>query len=219
MSTLVSLREQLNDITRDPNNRIRPLTTVDRAINSWYQMVQQDLENFIDDTNYTYTASTIAGTQEYALPSDFLTLQSVMYNNIALLPTERKKIIESDQNTTTGSPIYYYVRGGNIWLYPIPNGVWTLVIDQTKTLPTITTSVDCSAPTLLDNAIINKAAALLFKQVAKSERQIREQEYEKEINSARLSLRWDENLTYNKTGWEQTFYSPKSYGYNSYDWY
>ena len=49
--------------------------------------------------------------------------------------------------------------------------------------------MDSSAPALLDNAIINKAAALLFKQVAKPERQIREQEYEKEINGARLSLR------------------------------
>lgn len=60
MTTLVSLREQVNDITRDPNNRIRPVAMVDRAINSSYMTVQQELENFIDTTNETQTLSTTA---------------------------------------------------------------------------------------------------------------------------------------------------------------
>jgi hypothetical protein len=60
MTTIVSLREQVNDITRDPNNRIRPVAMVDRAINNAYQSVQQELENFIDATNETQTITTIS---------------------------------------------------------------------------------------------------------------------------------------------------------------
>lgn len=59
MTTIISLREQLNDITRDINNRIRPVAMVDRAINNAYTSVQQELENFIDATNETQTITTI----------------------------------------------------------------------------------------------------------------------------------------------------------------
>src|SRR6056300_198992 len=95
MASLTNLRQLVTDITRDPNNRIRPLATVDRAINSAYMTVQQELENFIDTTNATQTISTIANTQEYTLPSLFLKLQSVTHDGNALFRTEKKKIIEN----------------------------------------------------------------------------------------------------------------------------
>lgn len=197
MASLTNLRQLVTDITRDPNNRIWNLATVDRAINSAYQTVQQELENFIDETNATQTISTTASTQEYTLPSLFLKLQSVTNDGNALFRTEKKKIIENGNITTTGSPIYYYIRGNEIWLYPTPTTAWTLSIDYTALLPTITDSVDSEAPELLDQAIANKAAVTLFKQVQKlAEAQVREQEYQNEINLARLSLLKDENLTY-----------------------
>ena len=197
MASLTNLRQLVTDITRDVNYRIRPLATVDRAINSSYMTVQQELENFIDTTNATQTISTIANTQEYTLPYLFLKLQSVTHDGNALFRTEKKKIIENGNVATTGSPIYYYIRGNEIWLYPIPTTAWTLSIDYTALLPTITTSVDSEAPELLDQSIANKAAATLFKQVQKlAEAQVREQEYQQEINLARLSLLKDENLTY-----------------------
>ena len=68
--------------------------------------------------------------------------------------------------------------------------------------PTITTSIDSEAPELLDQAIAYKAVTILFKQIGKPERELREQEYQSEINNARLSLLKDENLTYRKVGTE-----------------
>lgn len=199
MTSIISLREQINDVTRDRNNRVRPVATVDRAINSAYTTVQQELENFIDATNETHTTTSIVWQQEYALPSDFAILQTVVYDSTALLRTTKKRIIENDQNTTTGSPIYYYIQGSDIWLYPIPNDTKTITMEFTSMLPTITTSVDSDAPSLLDSAIVYKAVSLLFKQVWKPERQIREQEYNWEINLARYTLRKDENLSFNST--------------------
>jgi hypothetical protein len=60
MASLTNLRQLVADVTRDPNNRIRPLATVDRAINSAYMTIQQELENFIDTTNATQTINIIA---------------------------------------------------------------------------------------------------------------------------------------------------------------
>ncbi len=59
MASLTNLRQLVADVTRDPNNRIRPTATVDRAINSAYQTIQQELENFIDATNATQTITII----------------------------------------------------------------------------------------------------------------------------------------------------------------
>jgi hypothetical protein len=59
MSSLVTLRQIVSDTTRDRNNKIRPIDIVDRAINSAYMTIQQELENFIDTTNATQTITII----------------------------------------------------------------------------------------------------------------------------------------------------------------
>lgn len=213
MASLTNLRQLVTDVTRDPNNRIFPIAIVDRAINSAYMTIQQELENFIDATNATQTITIIPWTQEYTLPSLFLKLQTVTYNNIALFRTERKKIIENGTITSTGSPIYYYIKGNEIWLYPTPQEAGTLSVEYTTLLPTITTSIDSEAPELLDSAIAYKAVVILFKQIGKPERELWEQEYQSEINMARLSLLKDENLTYRKVGTEYPWTWPKVYDY------
>lgn len=216
MASLTNLRQLVADVTRDPNNRIRPLATVDRAINSAYMTIQQELENFIDTTNATQTITIIPWIQEYTLPSLFLKLQTVTFNNIALFRTERKKIIENGTITSTGGPIYYYIKGNEIWLYPTPQEAGTASIEYTALLPTITTSEDSQAPELLDQAIAYKAVVILFKQVQKiQEAQVREQEYQQEINMARLSLLKDENLTYRKVWQEYPTTWPRTFDY----WY
>ena len=213
MASLTNLRQLVTDVTRDPNNRIFPIAIVDRAINSAYMTIQQELENFIDTTNATQTITIIPWTQEYTLPSLFLKLQTVTYNNIALFRTERKKIIENGTITSTGSPIYYYIKGNEIWLYPTPQEAGTASIEYTALLPTITTSIDSEAPELLDQAIAYKAATILFKQIGKPERELWEQEYQSEINMARLSLLKDENLTYRKVWTEYPTTWPRVYDY------
>ena len=213
MASLTNLRQLVTDVTRDPNNRIFPIAIVDRAINSAYMTIQQELENFIDATNATQTITIIPWTQEYTLPSLFLKLQTVTYNNIALFRTERKKIIENGTITTTGSPIYYYIKGNEIWLYPTPQEAGTASIEYTALLPTITTSIDSEAPELLDQAIAYKAVTILFKQIGKPERELWEQEYQGEINMARLSLLKDENLTYRKVWTEYPWSWPRVYDY------
>lgn len=200
MATLVSLRSAVSDVTRDPNNRIRPTATVDRAINNAYQNVQQDLESYIDDTNSS-TTITITGAQEYSLPADFQIIQQARYQNgtaINPLTLTTKKNVQDQYGspTVTGSPTLYYTTWTSIWLYPVPS-TGSILVNYTATLPTITTSVDSENHAFLDEALTYKAVSLLFKQVQKfQEAAIRELEYIKCVDSARLSLRKDENRSY-----------------------
>jgi len=201
MATLVSLREQVTDITRDPNYRIRPLATLDRAINNAYVTIQQDLESYIDDSNQTTTVAGVIWTQEYTLPTDFLVAQQIRRTtstqSVPLLLTTKKKLQTQFTTMTTGVPTNYYIYAGNIWLYPIPLDSWTIEITYTAKLATITTSVDSANNDILDNAIAYKAASMLFKQVQKlDESQIRAIEAQKEIDSARMTLRWAEDYRY-----------------------
>ncbi len=216
MSTLVSLREQVADSVRDPNNRIRSTSVVDRAINKAYLLVQQDLEGFIDDTLTSTTISVVAGTQEYSLPANFLTLQTAQLANVTLYQTTKQQLINADLYANTGTPQSYYIRWANIGLYPSPIASGTLTINYVATLPTITTSIDSENPTLLDAAIVYRTCAILFRQVQKfQEANLWEIEAIKETDKARYSLRQDDNLQYWNGGDLPMYYSPTSYWY----WY
>lgn len=214
MATLLALREQVADCVRDPNNRIRSTSVVDRAINKAYLLVQQDLEGFIDDTVTSTTISVIANTQEYALPANFLTLQTAQLANVTLYQTTKQQLINANLFGNTGTPQSYYIRWANIGLYPSPIASGTLTINYVATLPTITTSIDSENPTMLDDAIVYRATAILYRQVQKfQEANLWEVEAIKEIDKARYSLRKDDNLQFGN-GWElPMFYSPKSYWY------
>lgn len=49
MSSIADIRNLVSlDILRDPNFRVRPQATVDRAINTAYQRVQQDVYGMLD---------------------------------------------------------------------------------------------------------------------------------------------------------------------------
>lgn len=200
MATIEALRQLVIDNTRDPNYKVRPQATVDRAINNAYDTVQQELEGFIDTTQSSTTITTVAGQQEYDLPADFNILQTAQYASTALYYTTKNLIIDNNSSTSAWVPAYYYTRWSKLWLYPIPNTANTVTINYTALLPTISESVDSDNPAVLNFAIACKATALLFKQVNKmQEAQVREAEYQQEINNARLSLRKDDNITYHLT--------------------
>lgn len=217
MATLISLREQVTDITRDPNYRIRPLAILDRAINSAYKTIQQELEWFIDSSNNSYTITLVNWTQEHTLPTDFLVMQQVRRSNWTaiqpLLLTTKKNIQEQYTPSSNGTPCYYYINWNSVGVYPTPSNWWSLLLNYTSLQATITTSVDSTNPSILDDAIVYKAAAILFRQVQKlDEAKIREVESIKETDLARFTLRKDENYRYDLHGYPYlTDYNPLSF--------
>ena len=100
MATIQTLRQLVIDNTREPNYKVRPQATVDRAINNAYDTVQQELEGFIDTTQSSTTITTVAGQQEYDLPADFNILQTAQYASTALYYTTKNLIIDNNSSTS-----------------------------------------------------------------------------------------------------------------------
>lgn len=196
MASLTTLLSRLSsELLRDPNNRIRPTTTLTYALNTAQSYLQSQFQSMVDDTESI--ASTVDGTQEYNLPSDFAKLISVQYNDQPLTRTTLEELREIYKTFTQWTPTYYYIRPWVIWLYPIPDAVWTIRLYFSNLLPTITTWQDSSVPSMLDDALLYKAASICYRQVGRWDMaSIRDIEFEKEVNKALINLVRDFNLSY-----------------------
>lgn len=80
----------------------------------------------------TYSTSTVASQQEYAYPTDTITIKRITYNGAKLVPMNMR---EDDQvtglnqaTTSTGTPAFYFIWNETISLRPIPSEVGTLKI-------------------------------------------------------------------------------------------
>lgn len=103
------------------------------------QIEDADIIRFINDVvkeiavqndlmQATGTMNSVAGQNSYALPTDFLSLKSIYYNNMKVKPLKRTEydeyIIESDPDETQqGTPFIYTRWGTNFILYPKPDSV------------------------------------------------------------------------------------------------
>lgn len=197
MSTIATLRSIVTDITRDFNYRIRSQATVDRAINTSYTTIQQDLPNLTNSTT-TDILSVVAGTQEYTLTATTMNIMNVNLNDIPLTNI----LIETAQQhpTATWTPTSYYVTNWSIGLFPTPIASWTLDILYNEVYPTVTDLVDLETPVFLDTAIWYNTASILFTQIGKFDfAQVQMQMYTQAIDKARLQLLKDMNIHY----WQQ----------------
>ena len=124
-------------------------TDLDSKINAWVDDARRDLAGKYDFA-YLYTeatATTSAGEERYALPSDYLGHLSIFLGTkklIRIRPGEFDAIHgdDADIQSTDGStkylytigsseqdePDYYIDRGMEFDLYPVPDGTYTLLI-------------------------------------------------------------------------------------------
>lgn len=89
------------------------------------------------------TTSTVAGTQEYARPSDCLRIEILRWNGVKLkkVSLERYETISGSyygMTATQGNPVYYYEWGESVGLYPVPATVATLKYYYIKRPPAVT---------------------------------------------------------------------------------
>ncbi len=202
MSTIADIRSLIWDLTRDPQNRIRSSPTVDRAINSAYKRIQQDLYGMLDADSET-TINWIANTWLYTLPTDNNFIEVVKREGKTLERTTRKDVYEIDTVSTTSelpawTPDQYYTTDWSIWLYPVPDTAWSIkIIYSWLFSPLSDANPTLSTQSFCDNAIVYYATSILNKQIMRLDvSQVREQEYMKEITKARLQLLKDNNMTF-----------------------
>lgn len=111
----------------------------------------------------TSSIVTVNGTRNYALPTGWSRAYSIWYNNIGKCDLSRKTKEEFDilypVSTEKGEPIHYTVWGGNIYLGPTPNAVFTINHNYYRVLPDL---VDGS-PNNTNDFVANAWEALLFR--------------------------------------------------------
>jgi len=155
--TRSSIQTLIAGILGDPDYQEFTETNVQDAI----QVAQ---EKFVKDTKClkdVQTTTVVAGTYEYALPTDILDISRVSHNGLKL-----ERVSEYDMDVTrdtnwaddTGTPTSYYVdldpNNLKIRVYPIPqaaDAAYSLIMEYIKIPPALSTaaSVPFDANTLL----------------------------------------------------------------------
>lgn len=97
-----------------------------------------------------YTTSTVASTQEYAFPTNAMSIKRITYDGTKLSPIvfrEDDAITLSNASTTaTGTPAYYFLWDASIFLRPVPSAVGTLKIYSFDKPADITTASTLPTP-------------------------------------------------------------------------
>lgn len=131
-ATLLDLKSA---IKRELRNRTDIDTQIAASINSAIYHYQKDKFWFTEETS---TKTTTASTATVALPTDFGFLDGItILFSTGTLPVRLTKrdlttLLDMGGNSTTytGLPTDYAIYADALYLYPVPNGVYTLTLYQ-----------------------------------------------------------------------------------------
>jgi len=111
----------------------------------------------------TTTVTTSSGTSTYALPTDFVSEESLILTvtstrTYQLDKTSYKQIEKIDQSTYQGYPVEYAIFDEKWRFYPTPNGTYTVTISYIQRLTTLSADGDSNAWTTLGEELIRSRA-------------------------------------------------------------
>lgn len=142
MSSIADIRNLVSlDILRDPNFRVRPQATVDRAINTAYQRVQQDVYGMLD-ADYETNINWIAWVWLYPLSTDTNFVQVVKYWSNVLQRTRRETVAtKTSQESSTQTVTSYEYLLDDTWAYLLDDegNFLTVLGSSTTTSPLVPT--------------------------------------------------------------------------------
>jgi len=143
----------------------------------------------------TLTTTTVASTQEYALPSRYLDVLRVTYNGTKLQPISLREYDEltwpNTSTATSGTPVYYYYFSETIGLYPVPDSAVTLKIWLIQGHDTVATASTLEIPIQYHHMLVDGVVAKMCM---------------KEIGDPRAAFyaqKWAENIEKAKAQWRK----------------
>ena len=164
MSILSALATGLrNYIKADPNDKIWSTAIKQAALNSAYFQIQKDGNFKWPQNEGLGTIATTGGTAEYSLPTDFIRMDLVQWNDVGgtISPTTKDSVMRNFP-TGQGRPAQYYIWNQKIGFNQTPDISYTANILYRKRLATMTASVDSLFPDDFDDAIVRWAAYVLW---------------------------------------------------------
>lgn len=124
--------QEVMDIARSQYNATGDTFFVETEMLRWITQGCQELAAKALTIRKIYTTTTVASTQEYALPSNIIAIKRMTYDGKKLDPyTFREDDSVTALNfdlTDTGTPIYYAKWDTSVFLRPIPDDAKTLKI-------------------------------------------------------------------------------------------
>lgn len=107
----------------------------------------------------TYEATTTADTQEYAYPTNTISIKRVTYDGIKLAPIDMRRAdsltLNSTTTTVTGSPQYYTDWDYTLSLFPVPDAAGTLKVYSYNQPQAITTTSTLEVPEMAHTRLVN----------------------------------------------------------------
>lgn len=125
---------------------------LDSFILDWLNDGQMDIARKTDCLQGTQTTNIVSGTSAYALPTDFLKEQFVTWTGYNLIRTTFNQINDYYPDraayTSPSNPMMYYIRQGNLNLYPTPvtNATAGLVLYYVRGPATLVATPDIPLP-------------------------------------------------------------------------
>lgn len=132
-------------------------STTRNRVKNWINLGQNDfvLRELWPFRETTGTLTTSAGTQETSLSSTFSDLDQQNIISVSLQGANQRKLVYWPFNQlradkpdfdfdAQGVPERYYIKGGSIGLWPVPNGTYTILIDYYKVATELSADSDVS---------------------------------------------------------------------------
>lgn len=180
MTQLSSLRSRTrSELKIDPNGRVWSDAILNQNINEAVTQIETDGDYNWEFNDNSYSVTTVDGTADYALPSDFVRIEygAIKWDGGELNPRDYRELFRYNDMTQEGTVSWYYLRGSNIGLYPIPNQAKTLTFLYRSQLDSmVNDSDDSGMPSNFDEAICAYAEFLCWMDVNDREQQDRAME-------------------------------------------
>ena len=154
------------ELKKDPNGKIWSNPELNNYINKAYLKVQKDGNFQWRENQANTTFSTVAWTQEYALPTDLGKIQLVRFEWTNLYNTTKVQLKRQQSTFVSWTPSKYYLFGVNIGFDVLPSTVWTVDLDYQARLTAFTADTDESGfNSDFDLAIVKYAAFLAWSSI------------------------------------------------------
>lgn len=154
----------------DPNAKVWSNDTLDIFINRGYERVQADFQYSMPECETSTTITTIAGTELYARPSDYVRMIGLYDDTYNLTKTSKQQTMIA--RATESKPSSYYLYGNNIGFYPVPDNAYSIDFLYNRKLPLLTDAQDSLLSVQYDDLINLYACYLMLLSVEKQQKAV-----------------------------------------------
>lgn len=148
------------DRIEDELSRTDLTIQISDAIRSAIQHYQTERLWFLETTNFTLTTS--SSLEFYALPDGFQSLDNIDIviggNRLPLYQKTYAEISDKQTGNSFGQPYEFAIYGSDLYLFPIPNDAYPIILDYLDTLDSISATTSTNAFTTFGEEMIRARA-------------------------------------------------------------